>query len=284
MVRLPCGLGAKLVLGGAMKRPTAGNIYWAIDYKELVEIVAIEREARRNTDDHSTCLIRRANGEETSNYPAYLLMRSEPYPDGEKAVRHRDYVRRYREKNREALNAKSREYNAAHRDERQAKARQSWIDKRDEKLSYHAAWRASNPDKVKANKARHRRANAEAIKARARELHAQNPERRRGQSREQYSSRREAILARKRFKRYGITPAQFDAMLVDQDRACVVCKVPFSGQPHVDHDHATGQVRGLLCFGCNAAIGQAKDSSEILRALADYLDDAADASDREGTA
>lgn len=42
--------------------------------------------------------------------------------------------------------------------------------------------------------------------------------------------------------------------------------------PHVDHDHHTGKVRGLLCSGCNLALGAVKDSPLTLRRLADYLE------------
>jgi hypothetical protein len=41
---------------------------------------------------------------------------------------------------------------------------------------------------------------------------------------------------------------------------------------HVDHDHVTGTVRGVLCFTCNAALGQLQDDPEIIRRAADYLE------------
>ena len=43
-------------------------------------------------------------------------------------------------------------------------------------------------------------------------------------------------------------------------------------EPHVDHNHNTGVVRGLLCFHCNLILGHAKDESARLRAAADYID------------
>jgi hypothetical protein len=57
------------------------------------------------------------------------------------------------------------------------------------------------------------------------------------------------------------------------DGACAICK---SGKwpgnsPHVDHDHRTGMVRGLLCVNCNIAVGMLGDSIENARAVVDYL-------------
>ena len=72
-------------------------------------------------------------------------------------------------------------------------------------------------------------------------------------------------------KRFGITPADYDSMLASQSGGCALCGVKTPGgrwaRFHVDHDHATGRVRGLLCHGCNVALGQLGDSAEgLLRA------------------
>ena len=40
---------------------------------------------------------------------------------------------------------------------------------------------------------------------------------------------------------------------------------------HVDHDHMTGEVRGVLCFNCNQALGNARDDIVVLQGLIDYL-------------
>lgn len=70
--------------------------------------------------------------------------------------------------------------------------------------------------------------------------------------------------------RYGITEADYDAMLEAQGGLCAVCEE----QPavHVDHDHLFGNVRGLTCFNCNGGLGQFKDRVDIMRKAIDYLE------------
>jgi Recombination endonuclease VII len=70
-------------------------------------------------------------------------------------------------------------------------------------------------------------------------------------------------------RRYGITAAEADHMLRNQDGLCAICRV--APAAHVDHDHATGAVRALLCFNCNGGLGQFKDDPHVLRAAADYV-------------
>lgn len=77
-------------------------------------------------------------------------------------------------------------------------------------------------------------------------------------------------------KKYGITEPEYAAMLIEQHGKCAVCGSDSPGNGRykrflVDHDHATGKVRALLCNPCNVAIGQVQDDPERLLALARYL-------------
>ncbi|MGY5883212.1 endonuclease VII domain-containing protein [Modestobacter lacusdianchii] len=71
-------------------------------------------------------------------------------------------------------------------------------------------------------------------------------------------------------RRYGITADQADQMLADQGGLCGLCRA--APAHHVDHDHATGAVRDLLCFNCNGGLGQFKDDPALLRAAARYVE------------
>jgi hypothetical protein len=71
--------------------------------------------------------------------------------------------------------------------------------------------------------------------------------------------------------RYGIGDDEVDAMVEAQAGLCPVCRRGLGDKPHVDHDHATGQVRGLLCFTCNVGLGNFSDDIERLERAATYL-------------
>lgn len=75
-------------------------------------------------------------------------------------------------------------------------------------------------------------------------------------------------------RRYGITAAEVDALIKSQDSRCRICNRPFTEElkPVVDHDHDTGEVRGILCDPCNRGLGQFGDSSDRLRSAIRYLE------------
>lgn len=77
-------------------------------------------------------------------------------------------------------------------------------------------------------------------------------------------------------RRYGMDVEDWARMYDAQDRRCAGCRcaIGVDRGTHVDHCHATGKVRGLLCRGCNTALGSARDSPETLKCLARYLEEA----------
>lgn len=76
--------------------------------------------------------------------------------------------------------------------------------------------------------------------------------------------------------RYGLDLAVFDKLLEEQQGRCPICAVCLTfgrgaSAAHVDHDHETGRVRGLLCSNCNRGLGCFKDSPEALTRALQYL-------------
>ena len=70
-------------------------------------------------------------------------------------------------------------------------------------------------------------------------------------------------------RRYGIGADEFDALVVAQGGVCAICGK--EAPEHVDHSHASGAVRGILCFNCNGGLGQFKDSIDSLVNAIAYL-------------
>jgi hypothetical protein len=77
--------------------------------------------------------------------------------------------------------------------------------------------------------------------------------------------------------KYGITLDDERAMLAVQGGCCAICRkadLPDGQRWHVDHDHETGAVRGLLCRACNLLLGHAGDDPTVLAAAITYLEQA----------
>lgn len=73
-------------------------------------------------------------------------------------------------------------------------------------------------------------------------------------------------------RKFGLTVKEYDVLLERQGGVCAICNRPPGGvRLAVDHSHETGQVRGLLCFNCNVAIGKLHDDPTLLLRAADYL-------------
>lgn len=70
--------------------------------------------------------------------------------------------------------------------------------------------------------------------------------------------------------KYGITEAMVEEMRIAQGGHCKLC--PCVAPLRIDHDHETGVLRGLLCPGCNSALGNLGDDPDRLRAAAAYIE------------
>jgi hypothetical protein len=107
-------------------------------------------------------------------------------------------------------------------------------------------WQQANPDRVNASQ-RARRARPE-VKQRARADHLK--------------------------RKYGMTVEEYDEMLASQGGGCFICARPPREDIslHVDHDHSTGEIRGILCFRCNNALADFQEDQHLLEKAAAYLD------------
>lgn len=76
-------------------------------------------------------------------------------------------------------------------------------------------------------------------------------------------------------KVYGLQPGEYELLYLGQGGRCAIVGCRATGKVKrlaVDHDHQTGEVRGLLCGPHNQVIGYNRDNPEAFRSLADYLE------------
>lgn len=120
----------------------------------------------------------------------------------------------------------------------------------------------------------------ELNRAKAKRWREANPERNREQQNKS-NRKRLAQPEHRKWKRenevrriYGLTPADFAALLEKQGGVCAICGGPPNGpgrRLHVDHCHTSKAVRGLLCAKCNTAVGLLDDDPDRLDKAAAYL-------------
>jgi hypothetical protein len=168
-----------------------------------------------------------------------------------------DYHRRYREANRERIRERKRLEYLANREEVKQRSRE---------------WASKNRERKLAVDADYRERTREQRNAYMRERYQRDPQRHISAM----SAWRKANPDRYRDQylraNFGITLVDYRRLLEKQEGVCAIC----GGEPTailaVDHCHTTGSVRGLLCGGCNAGLGQFKDDPARLRQAAAYIE------------
>ena len=150
-----------------------------------------------------------------------------------------------------------------------------WKDKNPEKVRDIARkWRKANSDKMKEYGRRYRLKHGEERKRR----NAQREKVRRKkfrdiisqQAKARYAANPRGFADKKRKYKYGLSPERFQEKLSSQKGCCAVCGC-FMEKPFVDHNHATKEVRDLLCGRCNVALGMVFENVVILQNMIAYI-------------
>lgn len=133
--------------------------------------------------------------------------------------------------------------------------RKRWSEKNgDRELEMKKAWDAANLPRKRAAATAWRKANLARFNESGKAWKKRNP----------------AAMRVYYLRKYGLTHETFAALLAKQNGACAICGLKMK-RPCIDHDHETNAVRGLLCIGCNAALGGFKESTGNLLSAVDYL-------------
>lgn len=113
-------------------------------------------------------------------------------------------------------------------------------------------WKKNNKDKVREQKKRYKERHKDKIK----------------EEKKRYYKRNKLKI---KLSLYGLTIEDYNLLLKSQNNTCAICKLVEPASLCIDHDHVTGQVRGLLCNHCNVGIGMFKDNPAILNEAIRYL-------------
>ena len=161
---------------------------------------------------------------------------------------------------------------------------------KEQRAGYKAAWWAANKDRIKAYQA----ANKDKIAARKAAYYRANKTKLAAQHAAYYADHREELKARqiiygaghktekaeqRKKRQYGLSAEQFNAMRDRQGGRCLICGCVPEKTLHIDHNHGTGAVRGLLCGKCNVGLGLFGDNPTRLERAAAYLSQYAAAED-----
>ena len=121
----------------------------------------------------------------------------------------------------------------------------------------------------------HRAANLEQYRAKEKAYTDANKDRRNANAQAWKKANPDKIKWYMRLFKFGITEVEFDAQLAWQDDRCAICATDWPGPKDwcVDHDHATGHLRGILCHACNKGLGHFRDNPKILERAIRYLKD-----------
>jgi hypothetical protein len=160
---------------------------------------------------------------------------------------------------------------------------------------YQKEYREKNRERFRLRAIKYREDNPEKLKERKKLWYKENRDRLAENKKEAYQKKmqedpdynkrryRESATAKYRaykasITRYGITVEVYEAMAKSQDYRCLICGAHIENMKgrngnrlNIDHDHQTGEIRGLLCPQCNAGLGCFKDSKELLIRALEYM-------------
>jgi hypothetical protein len=113
--------------------------------------------------------------------------------------------------------------------------------------------------------------NRDKKRKRERRRYHQNVQQERERARLKYHRNVQHITNKKFQRLYGLTLTDVEVLSQKQNNACAICRRQSYSKLCVDHNHITGNVRGLLCRQCNFALGLLRDDIDIVKSLLNYL-------------
>lgn len=132
-------------------------------------------------------------------------------------------------------------------------------------------WAENNPQKVKDSNRKYNQNNRDHINKVRRAWRKKNWDKMKKEWDERNKNKSSQEIRKNNLKKYGLSPEQFDTLVLEQNGLCWICKKKPDRILEVDHCHVTKAVRKLLCGRCNKGLGLFLDDPDLLIAAAEYL-------------
>lgn len=146
------------------------------------------------------------------------------------------------------------------------------------KAAYNKAYREANREALSAYQKKWRQENQSSILEEKKKYYRENRDQILSKQKLYWDNRtekqRNKVVERQIAKKYGLSLEEYNQKSSSQGDVCKICQKKCSTGKRlaVDHNHKTGQVRGLLCGRCNLILGRAEELPDLLRKAADYLE------------
>lgn len=189
------------------------------------------------------------------------------------------YVQKWQQENQD----KVRQYHKRRQSKAEYKEYQeNWrIQNREKCRAYVAKWQSKNISKTKAYRKKRYEDNREESIRRVMEWRLKNKDKVASAKKRHYMKDPKKQMKKNRInrlKKYGMSPEDFDKMILSQKNRCLICSQEFSAdntdkamRASVDHCHKTGRVRGILHGKCNWILGTVEKKKEFFTKAIEYL-------------
>ena len=159
----------------------------------------------------------------------------------------KEYDKKRYKLNKKTIAEQQKTYNASHVEERK---------------NYNKQWRTENKEKLKKQKKKYNRKHKKERKDYL------------NKNKENFKLFKKQYDKSVKFKKYGIDEKQYIELYNKQEGKCAICGThqnELKSALHIDHNHKTNKIRGLLCFKCNSLLGYANDNIIKLESAVNYL-------------
>jgi hypothetical protein len=204
----------------------------------------------------------------------------------------KEYKRQWCIRNREKIKAQGKEYRDSHKEERKEYGKQYRLENIEERKKYEKEYYETHKEERKEGDKRYRDSHKEEHKKYEKEWRTKNKEKLKKSKKEyndKHKEQRKNYLNKNKeklkisqkkysknlkFKKYGIDEKQYIELYNKQEGKCAICGAhqnELKSALHIDHNHKTNKIRGLLCFKCNSLLGYANDNIIKLESAVNYL-------------